>query len=751
MDGIIDVDDLLAMLTYFNVDCGGAAAEGYVNTGPNTAFRQALAPDTCPESCIRQGWDYGGNSGDGCGFAPILEIFTDSEEWATAHAPGWFSGPVTVDEKMLSPAACQLKCQENDDCSGFAYQYDENGGNYYHECYVKKGYDTEFCNVEPFVMWEGQTWASNALNWHVASGLKSCMNSDYSVGYTFYDISASGTTVMDSDWVNPVNTWADDDGWVDVPLPFDFMWFGMPESTISVGTNGLITFGGAHLRNGASEPMPCMGLCDRGGNYGSHGDRFDWGVDGVIGVAWSDLNPCVAADEVCNGNGGGGKVMYQVFDDAAVVQWEKVENYVDPWAGGNELCDPAVTPAGENGDDTSWSPYWWTPTCPASSDPVLPTHTFQAILFPDGGVMLSYKDMPTVDPDHWFDQTQARGTGLSWSKMSIGYEDKTGSMGDQILYGEIPLSGTSYYIPPACSPQVAPEKPAAAAAVACPKPCIMQGMDYGGGIEPFSECGFAPIIEIITDSQVWYDNHVPGWYSGATTLDETMTSEYECQKRCAAAYTGGDDGCDFFSYEWEETDGGYYHECYLKTKFANYEHSENGDSGFSICFPDYVVWRNQPFGSPEDPNWHSASGPAMCDAAGGYSSDYSFYDISVSGTTIMDDQWQNPLNTWADDDGWYDVALKSAMYWYGEPNYSVSVGTNGLITFGAAHLRNGGSEPIPCGSAGMCGRNGHYGSHSSHAGESNPSDRRGAPARVPSQTHGASWPAAGRTTPELVH
>jgi hypothetical protein len=36
--------------------------------------------------------------------------------------------------------------------------------------------------------------------------------------------------------------------------------------------------------------------------------------------------------------------------------------------------------------------------------------------------------------------------------------------------------------------------------------------------------------------------------------------------RCAAAYTGGDDGCDFFSYEWEETEGGYYHECYLKTK-----------------------------------------------------------------------------------------------------------------------------------------------------------------------------------------
>ena len=43
---------------------------------------------------------------------------------------------------MLSPEACQEKCQQNDDCAGFAYQYDENGGNYYHECYVKQGYAT---------------------------------------------------------------------------------------------------------------------------------------------------------------------------------------------------------------------------------------------------------------------------------------------------------------------------------------------------------------------------------------------------------------------------------------------------------------------------------------------------------------------------------------------------------------------------------------------------------------------------------
>jgi hypothetical protein len=84
-------------------------------------------------------------------------------------------------------------------------------------------------------------------------------------------------------------------------------------------------------------------------------------------------------------------VIYQVFQDSAVAQWEQVRFYVDPKSDFNDdpLCDPAVTPAGENSDDTSWSPYWWTPTCPASQDPT--SSTFQAVLFLDGGVVVNYK------------------------------------------------------------------------------------------------------------------------------------------------------------------------------------------------------------------------------------------------------------------------------------------------------------------------------------------------------------------------
>ena len=71
-----------------------------------------------------------------------------------------------------------------------------------------------------------------------------------------------------------------------------------------------------------------------------------------------------------------------------------------------------------------------------------PAQTFQATLFADGGVRFSYQ---TMDPVHWnrwdrFGETE-----------SVGYEDRTGSAGAQISLGAIPASGTSYYVPPACT------------------------------------------------------------------------------------------------------------------------------------------------------------------------------------------------------------------------------------------------------------------------------------------------------------
>ena len=71
-----------------------------------------------------------------------------------------------------------------------------------------------------------------------------------------------------------------------------------------------------------------------------------------------------------------------------------------------------------------------------------PAQTFQATLFADGGVRFSYQTMDQVHWNRWrrFGETE-----------SVGYEDRTGSAGAQISLGAIPASGTSYYVPPACT------------------------------------------------------------------------------------------------------------------------------------------------------------------------------------------------------------------------------------------------------------------------------------------------------------
>ena len=54
-------------------------------------------------------------------------------------------------------------------------------------------------------------------------------------------------------------------GWFDVTLPFEFHWFGQPQTVITIGTNGVLTFGTGQLPYGSSEPLPC--------SYGTGGCR----------------------------------------------------------------------------------------------------------------------------------------------------------------------------------------------------------------------------------------------------------------------------------------------------------------------------------------------------------------------------------------------------------------------------------------------------------------------------------------------
>lgn len=193
-----------------------------------------------------------------------------------------------------------------------------------------------------------------------------------------------------------------DDGWYDVPLPFEFLWFGHVERLITVGTNGVLSFGSAHLPYGASEPCPCS----FGDSACSHGAE----MEGVIAPFWADLNPAVADPEAGGAHGNG--VYYQITTNAdpRLVSWNKL---VVTWD-----CE------------TFWAAGYGLETDRGHVVQV------QVILMADGSLIFQYNEMPPISG--------------SWSHESIGFEDQGGSKGVQIMYGESPPSQTAYHIPPSC-------------------------------------------------------------------------------------------------------------------------------------------------------------------------------------------------------------------------------------------------------------------------------------------------------------
>ena len=223
--------------------------------------------------------------------------------------------------------------------------------------------------------------------------------------FAWVDITTTGTLI--TDWEQ--NT---DDGWKHIDLPFNFPWYGNVETRITVGTNGVITFGDGQLPNGGSEPVPsgADGTQVRGRAGGAGGL-----IDGLIAVFWADLNPGAAT-------GGNDGVFYQVYDGAGtpfaqgsgwaqgpswqqlIIQWANVQYWVNSGVVGQAAAGVS--------------------------------NTFECIIFGDGAILLQYLDM---DPTH-----------LSWSTESIGFEDATGMFGTQISFGQIPAPQTAYWIP-ACA------------------------------------------------------------------------------------------------------------------------------------------------------------------------------------------------------------------------------------------------------------------------------------------------------------
>ena len=115
--------------------------------------------------------------------------------------------------------------------------------------------------------------------------------------FEWVDVMATGTQI--TEWVNN-----GDDGWYHVDLPFPFHWFGVVEMRVTIGTNGVLTFGDDQLPYGDSEPVPCQwngggqgagqAGCVQAGDEVTTGGHYGVEIDGIIAVFWCDLNPAAA-------------------------------------------------------------------------------------------------------------------------------------------------------------------------------------------------------------------------------------------------------------------------------------------------------------------------------------------------------------------------------------------------------------------------------------------------------------------------
>jgi hypothetical protein len=212
-----------------------------------------------------------------------------------------------------------------------------------------------------------------------------------------------------------------DNSWFDLELPFSFPWYGADQTVISIGVNGVIIFGTAHLSTGGSEPIPSSanGLSSDGRDDGAAcigNDMVSCGglVDGLIAPYWADLKPDTTSDEQQG-------VFYAIDDGSASSYCPGTTSWCDGPSWQHVIVEYAEMSYG----------------APEAicGDCAQKIH-FEAILFGDGAFMFQYKNM---DPQH-----------VSWSAESIGWEDQTGKYGMQISYGSIPAPETAYFVP-ACT------------------------------------------------------------------------------------------------------------------------------------------------------------------------------------------------------------------------------------------------------------------------------------------------------------
>ena len=258
---------------------------------------------------------------------------TDYTNWAAGEPNDWADGSRncdTSDSHLFEREDCSILCPSDSrwgwcrqparawgdvKCNNPWFQND-NGGQVSFVC----GFNPAWSDLIPLL--GGYSTSDSAYDW--------------------VDISASesnGTRINGSDFINPVNQWAADDGWYEAALPFNFPYYGDVETLLYIGSNGYITFGTEHYPSGQTLPIPTAG-----------GQRGGVVVDEFVALFWADLDPS-----------SGGQTSGVYFD-------------VDQAAGGSRFIVS----------------YLQIPYCCGSPTP---SNSFQSLLFPNGAIVLQYQEL----------------------------------------------------------------------------------------------------------------------------------------------------------------------------------------------------------------------------------------------------------------------------------------------------------------------------------------------------------------------
>ena len=494
----------------------------------------------------------------------MVELVADHADWP---APGWYSGPLTIDAGMDSPLECQARCLANADCDFFSYEWELTAGSMYHECYLKTSYEDAECMVYPYV-----PWSSEDEEWHGESGpgiacappqqnaCGSFIGMDYGGNPSYTDASGAEVScgyapvvelVADSaDWNAP--------GWYSGPLTIDASM---------------------------DSPLECQARCLANADCTYY--SYEWELTGgnmyhecYLKTSYEDAEcmvdpyvPWVSDDPVWYGQSGPGANCNAPTENACSGQigmdYGGNPSYTDA-SGAEVSCGyaPVVELVADHAD---WpAPGWY-------SGPL----TIDAGM--DSPLECQARCLANADCDFFsYEWELTAGSMYHECYLKTSYEDA-----ECMVYPYVPWASEDAYWHGQSGPGIACAPPQENA-------CEGQiGMDYGGNpsyvdfIGATVSCGYAPVVAIVADHADW---QAPGWYGGPVLRDATMDSPLECQRMCLNNLD-----CDYFSYEWELTAGGMYHECYLKTAYAD-----------PMCMVNpYVPWVS------EDAQWHGQSGPGM--------------------------------------------------------------------------------------------------------------------------------------------